>query len=420
VRRLSRLPIAARVTLAFTASMAVVLVVVGVLLRAGLSAELVEGVDEALETRAAAVGRLIEQRGRAEPGLSKGLDDPGESFTQVIGPDGDLLVSTPGLPLRPVLARDERSAAAEGATIMLSGVEVAPDEGDEEIDTEALEDTGAEPFETRRARVLARRLELGGDDLTIVVGATYEDHDQAVRSLDRVLAVGGPLALVLAALVGFGAVRGALAPVETMRLRAAAISAERPGDRLPVPAGDDELARLGRTLNDMLERLESALERERTFSSDASHELRTPLAIVRGELELVLRSVRDGSQTEAALRSVLEEVERLTAITESLLLLARSDRDELALRRERLDVAELIATTARRLSPRAEQLGREVRLESAPGPDGRRRPRPAGAGPVQSRGQRASPWGGNRRDRRRADRRAPRARRSRRRTRPAG
>ncbi len=100
--------------------------------------------------------------------------------------------------------------------------------------------------------------------------------------------IGGPVALLLASLAGYGMAAAALRPVERMRRRAAEISASEAGARLPVPEADDELRRLGETLNAMLGRLEDALERERRFVDDASHELRTPLALHRIELELAL------------------------------------------------------------------------------------------------------------------------------------
>ena len=99
-----------------------------------------------------------------------------------------------------------------------------------------------------------------------------------------------------------------------MRRRAAAISAADPGERLPVPPTGDELERLGETLNEMLDRLEAALERERGFVADASHELRTPLALLRTELELALRhgGIAGGAARGGRVRR-REETDRLVA-----------------------------------------------------------------------------------------------------------
>ena len=121
----------------------------------------------------------------------------------------------------------------------------------------------------------------------IVVGSSLGDRDEALDGLARLLLIGGPVALLLASLAGYGMAAAALRPVDAMRRRAAEISSE-PGERLPVPEADDELRRLGETLNAMLGRLEQALERERRFVDDASHELRTPLALHKIELELAL------------------------------------------------------------------------------------------------------------------------------------
>ena len=128
-----------------------------------------------------------------------------------------------------------------------------------------------------------------------MVGESLQQRDRALEGLHTLLAIGGPLALLIAALAGYAVVAAALRPVERMRARAAAITAGETGGRLPVPPSRDEIARLGHTLNEMLGRLEAALLRERSFVSDASHELRTPLAILRTELELALRgrSTRD-------------------------------------------------------------------------------------------------------------------------------
>jgi heavy metal sensor kinase len=363
--RPERLPIRVRVTAVFAASMAVVLAAAGAFVYYGLRTELTEALDDQLETQAAAVARLLVERAGAQPGLTEGLDDPGETFTQVIGPDGRLLTSSPGLPLRPILAPAARRAAAEGADVTLEDVPLAPDDDRDEIDVEALEETGTEPFEEDRARVIARFVDVRGERLTVLVGSTFEDRDEALRTLALILALAAPAALLLTCLVGYGAVRSALGPVELIRRRAASISARNPGERVPVPPADDELARLGRTLNDMLDRLQRALERERTFVADASHELRTPLAILRGELEVALRGSRSRAELEAAVRSAAEEAERLSEIAEGLLLLARSDRGAIPLRLEAIDARRLLEGARDRFEARAGGLGRSLTVDGA-------------------------------------------------------
>jgi signal transduction histidine kinase len=145
-----------------------------------------------------------------------------------------------------------------------------------------------------------------------------------------------------------------------MRRRAAAVSAETPGERLPVPATGDELERLGTTLNEMLERLEAGLERERGFVADAGHELRTPLAALRTELELALRHGGSAEELREAVGRSAEEVDRLTQLAEDLLLIARSDRGGLPLQIEAVDVDELFAGVVRRLEWRAQAEGKQI------------------------------------------------------------
>ena len=130
-----------------------------------------------------------------------------------------------------------------------------------------------------------------------------------------------------------------------------------------MPEGGDELARLGGTLNEMLDRLERSAERERGFVASASHELRTPLALLRAELELALREGRSAEELREAVASAADESDRLVQLAEDLLVLARADEGRLPVRPEPLDAAELLATTARRFEragvPRS---GRELRV----------------------------------------------------------
>jgi two-component system OmpR family sensor kinase len=181
------------------------------------------------------------------------------------------------------------------------------------------------------------------------------------------LLVGGPLALLIASLVGYAMAAAALRPVERMRRRAAAISAAETGERLPVPPANDEIGRLGRTLNEMLSRLEAAFGRERSFVSDASHELRTPLAILRTELELALRGEHTRQELEDALQSAAEETDRLSNLAEDLLVIARSDQGRLPVRIEDLDASEVLVRVAGRFQTRARVEGRPLRPAPAPG-----------------------------------------------------
>jgi signal transduction histidine kinase len=199
----------------------------------------------------------------------------------------------------------------------------------------------------------------------LVVGATEQNNAETLVSLRNELLLIGPIALVLASVVGFAVAGLSLRPVERMRRRAAEISADTPGERLPVPPTRDEIERLGVTLNDMLARLELGLARERAFVADAGHELRTPLALLRTELELALRQGRTMEELRAAMRRSAEETDRVAQLAESLLLIASSDRGELPLDLQPVDVGDLLGTVANRFAWRADEARRPLSVEAA-------------------------------------------------------
>ena len=207
------------------------------------------------------------------------------------------------------------------------------------------------------------------------MGASTDARGETLEGLLTQLIVAAPIALVLASLLAYGLATAALRPVESMRRRAAAIVPSERGQRLPVPDTDDEIARLGETLNDLLGRLESALERERRFVADASHELRTPLALLRGELELAQRRPRSREELESAVASAAEEAERLASLADDLLVLARADAGGLVLRRDHVRVRDVAETVGARFDRNAavsveapaelEVVGDRARLEQA-------------------------------------------------------
>jgi heavy metal sensor kinase len=337
---MSGVPIRLRVTLAFTAAMALVLLAVGLFLYLRLEAQLDESIDNGLRSRAGEMSSLAgASEGRLKGSRGASLIESEESFAQVVATDGRVLDSTPQLRGRPVLRPTELAEAARSPTFFerdgLPGIEAT-------------------------ARLLAAPTETPEGELIVVVGSSLGDRNEALRSLAALLLIGGPIALLLASLAGYGAAGSALRPVEAMRRRAAEISAQSPGERLPVPAAEDELRRLGQTLNEMLDRIEATLERERRFVDDASHELRTPLALHKAGLELALRHGGSDEELRGAIASGLEEIDRLVRLAEDLLVVARAEEGELAISPEPLPVGELLASLSERFGARASESGRTL------------------------------------------------------------
>jgi two-component system, OmpR family, sensor kinase len=329
-----RLPIRARVTLAFAALMAVVLTTTGVVLFLRFRSDLLQAVDAGLRSRGQAI---VGELRRAAPLTAGMLIETDEAFAQVLGTDGGVIDSSPGLQDGPVLTASDLGGLRQ-PRFFTTTVRAAND------------------------RVPARLLAVPFDERSVVVvGASLEDRREALSGLALMLAVGGPATVVLAAGVGWVVSGLALRPVDVMRSRAAAISADDLSRRLPVPETRDELARLAETLNDMLDRVGSALDRERRFVADASHELRTPLANLKAELELALGRSRTEAELLEALASAGEETEQLVRLSEDLLVLARTNGHRPSLAREPVDVGELVAHEAAAFARLAARRGCTIR-----------------------------------------------------------
>ncbi|MEJ7786552.1 MAG: ATP-binding protein [Solirubrobacteraceae bacterium] len=327
--------------------MAVVLLAVGAFLYLRFERDLDASVDQGLRSRAGDVSALVRQAdsGLTDAGRST-LTEQGESFAQILAQEGSVVDATAQLRDRSILTQAELSRA-QAATI--------------KIDRQGVVEPG-EP-----ARLLATPVRAQDQRLVVVVGTSVEDQQDALRNLLALLLIGGPIALLLASLAGYGVAAGALRPVDAMRRRAAEIGDAEPGQRLPVPEADDEIARLGETLNAMLSRLEAAFERERTFVSDASHEIRTPLAILKTEIELALRAGRTKEELHEALQSAGEETDRLAQLAEDLLVIARSDRGRLPVRLDSVDAADLLGGVKERFARRAAEQNRSVDVTAEPG-----------------------------------------------------
>jgi two-component system OmpR family sensor kinase len=201
----------------------------------------------------------------------------------------------------------------------------------------------------------------------VVVGQSLDDRDETLAGLVASFAIGGPIAVVLASLLGYGLAAAGLRPVEAMRRRAGEISLRRDEDRLPLPAARDEVRRLGETLNEMLDRLRRSFERERRFVADASHELRTPVAVIKTELEAALRAGGHEPQVHEALVAAVEECDNLAQLAEDLLVIARSAEGALPVRPASVAVSELFDSVRERFAGRARERGREIRIEPTDG-----------------------------------------------------
>ncbi|MCW2987979.1 MAG: hypothetical protein JWM24_917 [Solirubrobacterales bacterium] len=332
-------------TLVFAAVMALVLGATGVFVYLRFANELDATINSGLRSRASDVASLIRE---ADSGLQEGhqnLVGRKESFAEVLDAGGNV----------------KDSSQVVGQHVLLRPAQLR-----QALRKPVLINRGSLPGLKEQLRLLAIPVKARGRELVVVVGTSTEERDESLTDLAQLLLIGGPIALLLASLAAYGTAAAALKPVEAMRSRAAEISAAEPEQRLPVPPTHDEVARLGSTLNEMLERLGEALAHERAFVADASHELRTPLAILRTELELALAKGRSPDELRAALASAAEETDRLTQLSEDLLTIAQTERGELPLRLTRLDLAETLDGIDRRFAGRAEERGRQIEV-AAPG-----------------------------------------------------
>jgi signal transduction histidine kinase len=333
-----------RLTLAFAVVMAIVLSAIGWAVYGLFRADLNRGIDRALRVRSNEVAALVVENNDALAQSLRGLGGSEDDFAQVLASDGTPLASTPKVRHRALLGAPELRRVGRGGLVL------------EHPPVGGLHGS---------LRIRAEPVHSFGRGVVLVVGTTLVERQDSLRTLALLLALGGLVALLLASLAGYAVATAALRPVEAMRTRARAIA---PGDsvqRLPVPPSGDEIARLGATLNDMLDRLQAAFARERAFAAEASHELRTPLAILRAEVELALSPGRSPAQLREALASVAEETERLIGLAEDLLVVARLEGGHLPIHATDVDASEVLKASAVRFGSRARRLGRSLRVEQA-------------------------------------------------------
>jgi signal transduction histidine kinase len=322
-----RLPVRWKVTSAFATALLAVLAATGAFLYLRLRAELRQVTDRGLQAHAAEVVPLVERSAGPDPsGRLAGLPGPSDVRDR----------SVPGLEsdesLTQIIDADGRVIAADSPTeVSLAGPGLLRAAGDHATFAYRVGD-GVLDEGLRLLAVPA--VAKDGGRYVVLVGASSDETAEALKSFVVLELIGLGGALLASGAAGYLVAGVALRPVEAMRRRAEQITGESgvAGIRLPVPPVDDELGRLGRTMNAMLERLEVAVDaerraiaKERRFIADASHELRTPLTIIKSEVEVAMLDGADPPGLLAALSSTAEETDRLTRLTDGLLLLARTD-----------------------------------------------------------------------------------------------
>lgn len=199
------------------------------------------------------------------------------------------------------------------------------------------------------------------------VGKVLGEVEGTLRQLEVVLAIIAPLTITLAAFGGMWFARRALAPIDQITLSAQRISAHDLSQRLNLRLPNDEVGRLARTFDAMLERLDDAFRREREFTANASHEIRTPLTVMRGAIDVVLQRPRERAEYERVLRELRADVAQLSSMADDLLILARADAHQTIIACEELNAAQMLQAVADELRPLADaqQVTLEVQADPA-------------------------------------------------------
>ena len=310
--------IRARITAIAVIAATIVLVATGIALLISQQRILTNNLDELLSTHSADIERSYASANLIDPIIGQGDED---AIAQVVGADGHVIASTANFAGEPPLP--------------------APNAGRTEFRTTRL------AIDHSNYRLMSRSV----GDIVIHTGTPIDDVEESVRALRTGLIIAIPAAdLLLGALIWW-LVGRTLRPVETIRAEVADITGANLNRRVPEPAKNDEIARLARTMNAMLDRVEDASDRQHRFVADASHELRSPLTRIRTELEVDLDHPETADHV-ATHRSVLEEVGNLQRLVDDLLHLARADSGARAATTQKfrpVDLDDLVLSEAQRL-----------------------------------------------------------------------
>jgi heavy metal sensor kinase len=200
----------------------------------------------------------------------------------------------------------------------------------------------------------------------LTVGISQEESAIVLHNLRNTLRIAFPLLLfVLFLATAIAASRG-IAPVKKLIQAASGINGTNINTRLPLPENKDEIYQLAATINELLQRVENGFQREKQFTADASHEIRTPLTAIRGTLEVLLRKQREPAQYEEKINRVIGEVDRLDAMLEQLLQLARLESGHVSVHRTPVDLHMLFRALADKWQSRLQEKNMELQVQIPP------------------------------------------------------
>lgn len=282
-----------RATAASIVIVAIALTIAGVVLLGVLRESQIKSIDTTLELRTNDVAALIDEDGAFE---TLSVKDDEDGFVQIIDAAGKVVASSTNIANEPRII-----AGGEGSNTTMQFPQLDHDDFRVHVNF-----TASDP------------------QFSIVVGTNLEDVNDVLATTRRSLGIGLPILLLLIAGMIWVVIGRALRPVEAIRSEVADIGGGDLHRRVPEPQTDDEIGRLARTMNAMLDRLETADVAQAQFVSNASHELRTPIAVIRHELEVGLRG--DDVLLREIAAEVLEEDVRMQRLVEDLLLARRDGR----------------------------------------------------------------------------------------------